>query len=326
MARTADAGADPSVFISYRRGPTTDITGRIHDWLERELAPGRVIRDVDSIPVGVRFWEHLEEQLTDCDIMLAVIGADWAAGIGNEEDFVAEEISFALRRGMPIVPVLVGGTAMPEPAALSESMRPVTEFQAIELDSGREFRRNVVELAGALKSLHQQVLAERLNKERRAKELRQQEELEQKREAEALSLAHRKPRRRTGTILSALGIATALTLLAISHVRQENARQQAAREQAALEAARQEQDAKLEAMTRQFREQGERMQRLQEDLAHVKDEAQRARIERELMDAASRRTELKKAGAAVRASAKPGGGAASRPCNCPAGDPLCSCL
>jgi len=49
----------PSVFISYRRGASTDITGRIHDWLERELGSGRVLRDVDSIPIGVQFWQHL---------------------------------------------------------------------------------------------------------------------------------------------------------------------------------------------------------------------------------------------------------------------------
>ena len=37
-----------------------DITGRIHDWLEREFESGSVIRDVDSIPPGVNFWDHLK--------------------------------------------------------------------------------------------------------------------------------------------------------------------------------------------------------------------------------------------------------------------------
>ena len=68
-----------------------------------------------------------------------------------------------------------------------------------------------------------------------------------------------------------------------------------------------------------------REEELRSTLASAKDEATRAKLEAEL----SKATEQKKqAGAAMRGGgggSKAGGGA-PKPCNCPPGDPLCSCL
>ena len=76
----------------------------------------------------------------------------------------------------------------------------------------------------------------------------------------------------------------------------------------------------------------EAAQKKEEELRHglesAKDEATRAKLEAELskakQDTESARGRAR-GGGSVGGGAKPGGGAA-KPCNCPPGDPLCSCL
>jgi colicin import membrane protein len=66
-----------------------------------------------------------------------------------------------------------------------------------------------------------------------------------------------------------------------------------------------------------------REEALRDSLASAKDEATRAKLEAELKKATDEKTQAQRA---VRSVPKPGGGGAAKPCNCPPGDPLCSCL
>jgi len=62
------------IFISYRRDDSPWPTGRIYDRLKDRFGPENVFFDVDSIPLGVDFREHLDEKIKACDLVLAVIG------------------------------------------------------------------------------------------------------------------------------------------------------------------------------------------------------------------------------------------------------------
>jgi hypothetical protein len=53
----------PTIFVSYRRDDTRWITGRIFDRLEQHYGKGQVLMDIDSIPVGMDFREHLYQIL-----------------------------------------------------------------------------------------------------------------------------------------------------------------------------------------------------------------------------------------------------------------------
>ncbi len=79
-----DASASDStmskILISYRREDSIDVTGRIHDRLVKDFGPGAVFMDVDSIPYGVDFRTYLDEQVSQCEVFLAVIGRDWLRG------------------------------------------------------------------------------------------------------------------------------------------------------------------------------------------------------------------------------------------------------
>ena len=67
------------LFISYRRGDSADVTGRIYDRLEARFGRESVFIDVDTIPPGVDFREHIERAVGQADVVLVVIGPDWLA-------------------------------------------------------------------------------------------------------------------------------------------------------------------------------------------------------------------------------------------------------
>ena len=47
------------IFISYRRDDSADVSGRIYDRLAEHFGDEAVFKDVDDIPFGVNFKEHL---------------------------------------------------------------------------------------------------------------------------------------------------------------------------------------------------------------------------------------------------------------------------
>jgi TIR domain/PAN domain len=106
--------------------------------------------DVDNIPMGVDFKDYLAKQVSACDIFLAVIGPNWLNAkdkIGNRRlenpnDFVAVEIAAALKRNIPVVPVLVDGARVPSPDELPEPLRPLAWRNGRELRNAL-FKRDV---------------------------------------------------------------------------------------------------------------------------------------------------------------------------------------
>jgi hypothetical protein len=59
--------------------------------------------------------------------------------IHSETDYVRAEVEIALSRQIPVIPLLVGGSDMPSPAELPESIRNFAFRNAVEVSSGRDF-------------------------------------------------------------------------------------------------------------------------------------------------------------------------------------------
>ena len=170
------------IFISYRRGPTSDITGRIHDHLETHFGTDSVFRDVDSIPLGVRFPIHLEEALEGCELVLAIIGPDWVTPrLQDPRDVLRQELEVALSKSIPIIPILVGGATVPSQSSLPESLWSILEFQATKVSSEAEFSSHMRFLIRSIERLPEL-------EQRRQKKLqeRQQAEQAQRQQAEEL--------------------------------------------------------------------------------------------------------------------------------------------
>ena len=67
------------VFISYRRADSATITGRIYERLAIAFGEKNIFRDIDDIPPGKDFRAVLESATNDCDVMLVMIGPEWAS-------------------------------------------------------------------------------------------------------------------------------------------------------------------------------------------------------------------------------------------------------
>ena len=101
------------------------------------------MRDVDNIPAGVDFVRFLEETVDSSDAVLALIGKDWLRvkdskgrkRLENPDDYVRLELGRALKRGIPVVPVLVEGAAMPPVEKLPEELALLANRNALEITS-----------------------------------------------------------------------------------------------------------------------------------------------------------------------------------------------
>ncbi len=152
--------AVPKLFISYRRDDSAAVAGRLYDRLASHFGAGSVFIDVDSIPYGVDFRSHLAAEVAKCDVLLAVIAAEWLKAeqdgkrrLDGRSDFVRVEIESALARGIPVIPVLVGNVTMPKDEELPDSLRGLAFRNAAPLDSGRDFHLHVERLIRNIESL-----------------------------------------------------------------------------------------------------------------------------------------------------------------------------
>ena len=134
------------ITISYRRDDSMDITGRIFDRLTSRYGRETVFRDIDSIPPGLDFREHIQASIEDSDVLMVVVGPRWMGGsrhgrsrIHAETDYVRIEVEAALNRHIPVIPLLVGGADMPQPSQLPENIREFAYRNAVQIDSGRDF-------------------------------------------------------------------------------------------------------------------------------------------------------------------------------------------
>ncbi len=140
-----------SIFISYRRRTSIDITGRIYDRLVAHFSASSVFKDVDSIPLGANFRHHLEQEVSRCPVLLAIIDPDWLAladdrgrpRLANPTDWVRIEIETALQRDRLVIPVLVGGATLPKEHALPEGLKALAYRQSAQVRCDPDFHRDL---------------------------------------------------------------------------------------------------------------------------------------------------------------------------------------
>ena len=147
------ARGQSTIILSYRRDDSAGVTGRIFDRLTQDFGADRVFMDIDSMPAGVDFHEHLQQILADCGALLVVIGKSWrsqrkgqAARIMDPDDWVRIEVETALERGIPVVPLLIDGATLPGRDQLPESLWPLLRRNAMPIDSGRDFHSQLSRL------------------------------------------------------------------------------------------------------------------------------------------------------------------------------------
>jgi hypothetical protein len=147
-----------SVFINYRRNDSEGEAGRLFDELTKQFGDNSVFMDVSAIEPGRDFRKAIDESVSSCSVLLAMIGLEWlntkdAQGrkrLQDANDFVRIELASALRRDIPVVPVLVRGARMPMAEELPDDLRELAFRNAVELTHAR-WRSDVDVLIRALR-------------------------------------------------------------------------------------------------------------------------------------------------------------------------------
>jgi formylglycine-generating enzyme required for sulfatase activity len=141
------------IFISYRRTDTSGYAELLFDRLE-EHYPGEIFLDRSRIEDGARWDQVIAKELQECAALLVVIGPNWLKARDEESgirrldqpnDWVRREIETGLRRGVRVVPVLMGGASPPKAEHLPEAIRNLAYSEAREVHE-RDSRDSVARL------------------------------------------------------------------------------------------------------------------------------------------------------------------------------------
>jgi hypothetical protein len=134
-----------AIFISYRREDAEGQAGRLFDDLVQRFGEQAVFMDVAGIEPGRDFRKAIDAHVASCGVLLAMIGKNWTDArneAGNRRlddplDFVRLETASALKRDIPVVPVLVHGAQMPRADQLPADLADLAFRNAIELTHAR---------------------------------------------------------------------------------------------------------------------------------------------------------------------------------------------
>ena len=154
----------PKIAISYRRADSEAMTGRIFDRLIAHYGKEAIFRDIDDIPPGIDFRVHINQTLLKTHILLAIVGPQWlgmasdgsADRIQEESDPVRVEVETALRRRVPLIPVLIGSTKMPSSDQLPPSLKDFAFRNAVKVDTGQDFDYHMDRLIRSMDAILEQ--------------------------------------------------------------------------------------------------------------------------------------------------------------------------
>src|SRR5580700_217902 len=129
------------IFINYRRDDTPGVAGRLFDHLATKYSRRELFMDVDAMRPGIDFAQQLDTQVSQCQVLLAVIGPRWLEAqdksgkrrLDSDSDYVRIELASALKRDIAVIPVLVDGAMMPAEERLSDDLKPLARRHALEL-------------------------------------------------------------------------------------------------------------------------------------------------------------------------------------------------
>ena len=149
-----------TIFINYRRGESLKDAQHLATLIEKHFPHRKVFLDVHGIDGGEHWLHTLERQVAQSDAMLTLIGDGWldqkdedgSRRIDKSDDFVRFEISQALQRDIPILPVLIDGAKMPRATQLPENIMELTRFQALPLRT-ESVIQDAATIAARLKSV-----------------------------------------------------------------------------------------------------------------------------------------------------------------------------
>ena len=136
------------IFVSYRRSDSLDISRRLAKELN-EFGEKNIFFDQSSAPPGTAWPDSIRDAIEKADALIVVIGSIWLSiqdeksgrrRIDIEDDWVRLEILTFLERkkakkDLFILPLLVNGANMPRSEYLNENLRPLCNYQPMQIQN-----------------------------------------------------------------------------------------------------------------------------------------------------------------------------------------------
>ncbi|HUL13218.1 MAG TPA: TIR domain-containing protein, partial [Methylococcaceae bacterium] len=129
------------IFISYRRDDVPGYVRALMLEMKNMVGSQQVFLDMEDIEAGSDFVSIIEDALSHCEVLLAIVGPQWLTSTNHLEqrrlddpnDFVRLEIATALRRNIPAIPVLIENAKMPSEDDLPSDLKPLARLQGVPL-------------------------------------------------------------------------------------------------------------------------------------------------------------------------------------------------
>lgn len=172
------------IYLAYREDDTAAMAGRIYDRLVGHFGAAAVRRE--AAEAGQAAGAQRGERLRDCAALLVVIGPEWSGngddarrvGIGNGGDAgdagdrVLRTVEEGLRRGIPVLPLLVQGATLPGEDALPPGPRGLAGRDAVPIRYDPDFDKDVRRMLGLLERLTPELAAARRTAQERRRRAR----------------------------------------------------------------------------------------------------------------------------------------------------------
>lgn len=151
--------------MSYRSADARFGAAAIYELLTTRFDREQIFLDNQSISPGSDYPDRLRAALETTRVMLVLIGPRWLAPdpetpshlpIQDDDDWVRLEIRRAFERAVRVVPILLDGARLPDPALLPDDVRQLVLCQAVEISHlrlGDDVARLVDQLVALLPTL-----------------------------------------------------------------------------------------------------------------------------------------------------------------------------
>ena len=132
----------PLIFISYRRIDSAPAARLLSGDLRAIFGLGSVFIDTNDIRIGSDWPARIDERLQAATVLLVVIGPAWLRAadefgrrrLDKPDDWVRNEIAYAIDNKLVIIPFLISGASYPDKKALPKRIVKLADQQAIKVD------------------------------------------------------------------------------------------------------------------------------------------------------------------------------------------------
>lgn len=131
----------PFIFISYRRQDSSAASRWLAETLGMAFGASAAFIDTDAIRIGDEWPARIDNALREASVLIAVIGPNWLHLADEDgrrrldlpDDWVCNEIKYAIDHRLVVIPLLVSRAQLPKRSALPPQIASLSNYQAFEL-------------------------------------------------------------------------------------------------------------------------------------------------------------------------------------------------